>query len=134
MSLKAFYAAFLSVLATIIALSVVWEFWLEDWLLPSLVSHHDVETRAERLEFVATAAFFSFIALIGPAVIGTRIILRDRILRQTVTRLSQEDSLTGLNNRRRYILGSLNGAAYVDARAGCPYRMQIARLNILIMI
>lgn len=100
MSLKAFYAAFLSVLATVIALSVVWEFWLEDWLLPSLVSHHDVETWAERLEFVATTAFFSFIALIGPAVIGTRIILRDRILRQTITRLSQEDSLTGLNNRR----------------------------------
>ena len=101
MSLKAFYIALLSVLASVIALSVVWEFWLEDWLLPGLVSHHETETWTERWEFVATSAFFSFIALIGPAAIGTRIILRDRVLQQTVIRLSQEDSLTGLSNRRR---------------------------------
>ena len=101
MSLKAFYAALLSVLATVIALSVVWEFWLEDWLLPSLVSHHDTETRNERLEFVVTSAFFSLIALVGPAFFCTRSILRDRGLRQRVVRLSQEDPLTGLYNRRR---------------------------------
>jgi len=101
MSLKAFYAALLSVLATVISLSVAWEFWLEDWLLTGLISHHETETLVQRLEFIATTAFFSLIALIGPAVIGTRIILRERILRQTITRLSQEDPLTGLNNRRR---------------------------------
>ena len=41
---------------------------------------------------------------------------------------------TGLNNRRRYILGRLNGAANKDARARCPDRMQTACFNILIMI
>ena len=76
-------------------------FWLEDWLLPSLVSQHDTKTWNERLEFAVTSAFFSFIAMVGPAFFSTRYILRDRGLRQTVIRLSQEDPLTGLNNRRR---------------------------------
>jgi diguanylate cyclase (GGDEF)-like protein len=100
-NLKAFYTTLLSVLATVVALSVVWEFWLEDWLLPNLIPYHAVETWGHRWEFVATAATFSFLALMVPAVIGTRIIRRDQILRQTVIRLSQEDYLTGLYNRRR---------------------------------
>jgi diguanylate cyclase (GGDEF)-like protein len=100
-SLKAFYAALLAVLVTVIALSMVWEFWLEDWLLPGLVSYHETETWEERWEFIVTSAFFSFIALIGPAVIGTQMIRREQVLHRTVTRLSQEDSLTGLYNRRR---------------------------------
>lgn len=101
MSLKAFYAALLAVLVTVIALSVVWEFWLEDRLLPGLVSYHETETWEERWEFIVTSSFFSFIALIGPAVIGTQMIRREQVLHKTVTRLSQEDSLTGLYNRRR---------------------------------
>ena len=101
MSLKALYAALLSVLITVIALSMVWEFWMEDRLLPRFVSYHETETWEERWEFVVASAFFSFIALIGPAVIGTQMIRRDQVLHQTVIRLSQEDSLTGLYKRRR---------------------------------
>ena len=87
--------------ASIIALGVVWEFWLEDWLLPGLVSHHETESWGERWEFVVTAGLFSFLALIGPTVIGTKMIWREQVLKQAVIRLSQEDSLTSLNNRRR---------------------------------
>lgn len=101
MSLRAFYAAILSVFLTVTALSLAWEFWLEDLLLPSIVSSHTTENSASRWEFVATTAFFSFIALLGPAVIGTRIIRRDRVLRKAMIRMSQEDHLTGLFNRRR---------------------------------
>jgi len=101
MSLKVFYTAILSILLTVIALSMTWEFWLEDLLLPNLVSHHESESLERRWEFVVTTAFFSFIALIGPAVIGTQLIRRDQILHQTMIRLSQEDELTGLFNRRR---------------------------------
>lgn len=101
MSLKTFYAAILSILLTVVALSVAWEFWLEDMLLPSLISDHETENREHRWEFVGTSAFFSFIALIAPTVIGTRLIRRDRVLRETMTRQSQEDDLTGLLNRRR---------------------------------
>ena len=101
MSLKAFYSAILSTLLTVIALSMIWEFWLEDLLLPSLVSHHEMESAERRWEFVVTASFFSFIALIGPTIIGTHLIRRDRYLHQSMIRLSQEDDLTGLLNRRR---------------------------------
>ncbi len=101
MSLKSFYAALLAVFLTVIALSLAWEFWLEDRLLPSIVSHHEPETLEERWEFVLSTAVFSFLALIGPAVIGTQIIRHDQVLRQMVIRLSQEDYLTGVYNRRR---------------------------------
>ena len=101
MSLKAFYSSILTVFLSVIALSLTWEFWLEDLLLPSLAPHHETESVEDRWEFVVTTAVFSFIALIGPAVIGTQIIRRDRDLHQTMIRLSQEDDLTGLFNRRR---------------------------------
>jgi diguanylate cyclase (GGDEF)-like protein len=100
-SIKAFYAALLAVFATVIGLCLAWEFWLEDWLLPKLVPSYETETWEERWEFVSTTAFFTLLALIGPALIGTQIIRRDQVLRQTIIRLSQEDYLTGLYNRRR---------------------------------
>jgi len=98
MSLKIFYAASLFVLAAVIALSLAWEFWLEDWLLPSLVSHHEKESWENRWEFVVTTASFAAIALIVPAILGTQIIRRDQVLRLKMIRLSQEDHLTGLFN------------------------------------
>jgi len=100
-SIRTFYAVLVSALVTVIGFSLAWEFVLEDLLLPSLVSYHEMESSKERWEFVVTAAFFSCFALIVPAVIGTQIIQRDQVLRQTVIRLSQEDYLTSLYNRRR---------------------------------
>lgn len=101
MSLRAFYFSILSVLATITVLSLVWEFWLEDIVLPVVGFAHETEDSAERWEFVVTAVVFSAIALIGPTAVGTRIIRRDQALQEEVTRLAQEDHLTGLLNRRR---------------------------------
>lgn len=101
MSLKAFYFAMLAVLVTVLALSLAWEFWLEDLVLSEFADHHGSESAAERLEFVATAVVFAGIAMIGPMVIGTRVIRRDQVLQRELIRLSQEDHLTGLLNRRR---------------------------------
>lgn len=101
MSLKAFYAALLWVLAAVIVLSVGWEFWIEDRLMENFVSYHEKESLEERWEFVASTGFFSFLALIGPAIIGSRMIRRHQALHQSYIQLSQEDSLTGLYNRRR---------------------------------
>lgn len=101
MSLKAFYVAILSVLVTVTALSLAWEFWLEDRLLSDLVPDYEMEGLAERWEFVATTFFFCAIALIGPTIVGTRIIQRERMLQDEMVRLSQQDHLTGLFNRRR---------------------------------
>jgi len=101
MSLRTLYFAILAVLTTITALSVAWEFWLEDLVLPMLGFAHEAEDEAERWEFVVTAVVFTAIALIGPTLMGTRMIRRDRALQEEVMRLSQEDHLTGLFNRRR---------------------------------
>jgi diguanylate cyclase (GGDEF)-like protein len=101
MSLRTFYFAILAVLTTIAALSLAWEFWLEDPVLPMLGFAHEAEDEAERWEFVVTSVVFTAIALIGPTLMGTRMICRDRALQEEVMRLSQEDHLTGLLNRRR---------------------------------
>lgn len=103
MNLKAFYASIVTVFLSVIALSLIWEFWLEDLLLPNLVSHHTPENLVTRFEFVVTTAVFTFTALIGPTVIGTHLIRRDRNLHQSMIRLSREDDLTGLFNRRRTV-------------------------------
>ena len=101
MSLRIFYLFILSVLASITALSMAWEFWLEDLVLPALGVNHEQEDNAERWEFVVTTVVFSTLALIAPTAIGTRSIRRDRALRAEIIRHSQEDHLTGLLNRRR---------------------------------
>ncbi len=101
MSLRVFYFSILSVLASITILSLAWEFWLEDIVLPVIEVGHEAEDDAERWEFVITTVIFSSMALIGPTVVGARIIRRDQALQEEVTRLSQEDHLTGLLNRRR---------------------------------
>jgi len=101
MSPRVLYLAALVILATIAALSMLWEFWLEDLVLPALGFRHEPENSADRWEFVLTTVVFSAIALIGPMVVGTRFIRRDRALQEEITRLSQEDHLTGLLNRRR---------------------------------
>jgi len=101
MSLKVFYVSILAVLATITCLSLAWEFGLEDMVQPMLGLAQEAEDEAVRWEFVATTVVFTTIALIGPTVAGTRIIRHDRALQEEITRLSQEDHLTGLLNRRR---------------------------------
>lgn len=101
MSLRVFYLSILSVLATITALSLIWEFWLEDIVPPLFGTDYEPEDSGERWEFVVTTVVFSVIALIAPAAVGTRIIRRAQTLEEELIRHSQEDHLTGLLNRRR---------------------------------
>ena len=101
MSQKDFFATLLAIFATVVLLSLAWEFCLEDRVLPQVFHDHRTESNRERWEFVGTAAFFSLLALIIPGIIGARSIRQDQLLRRTVIRLSQEDALTSLYNRRR---------------------------------
>lgn len=101
MSIRTFYITLLAIFATVFALSIAWEFWLEDLLLPMLVSHHEIEPLEERWEFVGTVTVFSFLALIGPTLIGAHLIRRGQAHVQAMVRMSEEDYLTGLYNRRR---------------------------------
>lgn len=120
MSLRVFYAVIMSVLATVAGLSTVWEFWLEDRILASLIDDTHPESVAERWEFVITSVAFSTLALIGPTVIGTRVIRREKALHEEVLRLSQEDGLTGLLNRRR-ITQLLESEVQRATRYGGPF-------------
>lgn len=101
MSLRFFYLSILSILVSITMLSLAWEFWLEDIVLRAIGVEHETEGNAQRWEFVVTTVVFASVALMGPMVVGDRIIRRDQALQEEVTRLSQEDHLTGLFNRRR---------------------------------
>lgn len=100
MTLRVFYIVILSVLITVTGLSLAWEFLLEDLILPHIVSYHEAEDLGQRWEFVVSVAAFSAIALVAPTVIGSILIRRDRALQETMIRLSREDHLTGLFNRR----------------------------------
>jgi diguanylate cyclase (GGDEF)-like protein len=84
-----------------VALSLLWEFWLEDLLGGYLIRDFAAESLAERREFVISVGVFSLFALIGPAWVGRRLILRSEALQAEVERLSREDDLTGLYNRRQ---------------------------------
>jgi hypothetical protein len=84
MSLRVFYFAVIIILTTIAALSLAWEFWLEDLVMPALGFRHEPEGSAERWEFVVTTVVFSAIALIGPAVVGTRFIRHDQALQEEI--------------------------------------------------
>lgn len=101
MSLRDFHIAILVALISVAGLSLAWESWLEDRLMPGLVSHHETEAAAQRWEFGLTTVDFAAIALSGPLITGGRMIRRERALHERVNRLSQEDHLTGVLNRRR---------------------------------
>jgi diguanylate cyclase (GGDEF)-like protein len=84
-----------------VVLSLLWEFWLEDCLGSYLIPGFTPETPAVRMEFVISVGTFSLFALLGPAWFGRRVILRNELLQAEVERLSREDDLTGLYNRRQ---------------------------------
>ena len=94
-----YYGILLIVIISIILLGVGWEFWAEDQLVPLFNEHHAPESNYERWEYVVSIAVFSAIALLLPAIIGGRLIARQLVLTNELTRLAENDYLTGLYNR-----------------------------------
>lgn len=101
MSQKQFIAVLLTVYLTLVALSLVWEFWLEARVGFYLISHFEPESSTERVEFVVSVALFTLFAMYGPARVGLRMIERSEAMQAEIERLSREDDLTGLYNRRQ---------------------------------
>ena len=101
MTEKHFYAVLVGIFLSLVALSLVWEFWLEDRLGRFLIPDFESESLAARLEFVISVAVFSCLALLGPAWIGRRLILRDQALQAEIERMLREDYLTRIYNRRQ---------------------------------
>jgi len=62
----------LLILAGVFLLSLFWEFYLEDRVIPIIYKNYHSEPLYERLEFIVTAMVFSTIALIIPALVALR--------------------------------------------------------------
>jgi len=87
-------------LLTVIFLSTVWEFWLENLVFAALHEDHEPESIEIRLEYIISIIIFVIISLIFPAVVGYKLIENDEKMKEEIKRLSEEDYLTKLYNRR----------------------------------
>ena len=54
------------ILCSILVLSFIWEFWIEDLIVQYWSTGSDVESFSERFEYVATVTAFAFISLLYP--------------------------------------------------------------------
>ena len=63
---------FLLILAGLLLLSLFWEFYLEDRVVPIIYEHYHPEPLYERMEYIITAMVFATIALIIPALVALR--------------------------------------------------------------
>lgn len=101
----------LATLLTVAGLATLWEFELEAYAMHWLGLPYDGDFEdGERLRFILTSASFSLIAMIVPSVVLKRMVSNTqkthrRLLRLQVQteRLANNDSLTGLTNRRVFM-------------------------------
>ena len=63
---KRIYLLILLEVIVVLALTVAWEFWLEDLICPLFFADYETEDLVERLEYVVTSFVFIVIALIVP--------------------------------------------------------------------
>ena len=101
MKLSQYYIVIALVFVSVVALSILWEFWLEDLIGGSLMHSHKVESKIERWEYVHSITIFTFISLIIPLFYGRKLIAQQQTLHAEISRIAAEDSLTGLYNRRK---------------------------------
>jgi len=62
----------LLILAGLLLISLLWEFYIEDLMVPFIYEYYHPEPMYERLEFIITAVGFSAIALIVPSMVAYR--------------------------------------------------------------
>ena len=101
MKLRQYYVVIAIVLFTVVGLSILWEFMVED-LIGGLLNHeHESEPLEKRWEYVYTIATFTIIALLIPIFYGRKLIKQQQVLHEEISRIAAEDDLTGLYNRRK---------------------------------
>ncbi len=88
-------------LLTVIFLSTAWEFWLEDIIGNVFNDQQEAESLAVKLKYVISITIFVTLSLIIPAVSGFKLIQNDEKMQEKIKRLSEEDYLTRLYNRRK---------------------------------
>jgi diguanylate cyclase (GGDEF)-like protein len=98
-----FFLQLILILATTFLLGIVWEFGLEEVVVVQWLRLQGPESISERWEYIVSILLFVSLAMIYPAIVGVQLIRRDQQLIEEVQRLAQQDSLTGLANRRKLI-------------------------------
>ena len=101
MRLRQYYAVIAIVFLTVVGLSILWEFWLEDLIGGFLIHTHEAESIEKRWEYVYSISVFAAISLILPLCYGRKLIRRQQELHDEISRMAAEDCLTGLYNRRK---------------------------------
>jgi len=96
-----FNLVLIATVLSVIILSSAWEFLFEDLTGKVIDVEHKPESLSHRLEFVISATVFVIISLIFPATVGYRLIDNEEKLTEKIKRLSEEDYLTKLHNRRK---------------------------------
>ncbi len=91
----------LATLVSVIILSSAWEFVFEDLVGRFIGVEHEQESLSIRFEYVISTVVFVVISLIFPAMVGYRLIDNHQKLTEKIKRLSEEDYLTKLHNRRK---------------------------------
>ena len=96
-----FSIVLLAALISVIVLSSAWEFWFEDMVGSAFGDDHEPESLSRRLEYVFSITVFVAMSLIFPALVGFKLIDNHQKLTDEIKRLSEQDYLTGLYNRRK---------------------------------
>ena len=91
----------LAALVSVIVLSTAWEFLFEDLVGISIHENHEPEPLSIRLEYVFSVTLFAALSLIFPAVIGYKLIENHEKMTDRIKRISEQDYLTKLSNRRK---------------------------------
>jgi diguanylate cyclase (GGDEF)-like protein len=101
MTRKHFNLVLLATLISVVLLSSAWEFVFEDLVGEAIDEVHQPETLWTQLEYVISITIFVAMSLVIPAMVGYRLIDNQQRLTSEIKRLSEEDYLTKLNNRRK---------------------------------
>lgn len=96
-----FNLVLIATLVSAVVLSSAWEFLFEDLVGISTRDKHEPESMAIRFEYVISITIFVALSLIFPAIVGHRLIDNQDELTERIKRLSEEDYLTKLHNRRK---------------------------------
>lgn len=96
-----FNLVLIATLVSVVVLSSAWEFLLEDMIGITLSREDGPESLSERFDYIISIAVFVAISLVFPAIVGYKLIDNQEKLTNKIKRLSEEDYLTRLHNRRK---------------------------------
>ena len=101
MTVRQFRQMLLLVIISVVLLSLTWEFIFSGIVLEILIPSYQHETGPASWASVFLISLFVTLSLIYPYITGIRLIEKRSRLVEEVKRLSEEDHLTGLYNRRK---------------------------------